>query len=80
VLRAIEIGWDYADLDRPGLQPVDDRRHTPGKPGDGVELRIRIRRERVWLEPPLRLSAHHDERVLLQQLHRIEVGVEQPRD
>ena len=69
-----------AHLDRARLEVVDDRRDAAGKPRHGVELRVRVRGECARLEPLLRLRANHVEAVLGEQLDRVELGIEQPRD
>ena len=45
-------------------------------PRQRVELRIEVREEAVRLEPALGLGEHHVERLLLDQPHRVHLGIE----
>ena len=75
-----EVGRDHADLQRPGLEPVDHLADAARDPEDGLELGEEVRQECVRLESPLGLAQHHDERVLLDERHRVERRVEDARD
>ena len=65
----------------PDSRLVDDRRDAPRQPRHGVELRVRVRARARAARAAARASARITSRPSsASSLHRVELGVEQPRD
>ena len=80
MLELVEAGRLDPDLERALLEPADELAQAPRHADERLELRVGERDEVPGLEPPLRLLQHHLEPVLLEQLDRVELGVERARD